>query len=195
MSKTVKCIVIGGSAGVGTLINKILNSLPKEFIIPIIIVRHTLHDDINETYMNILSDKFSINVCEPEDKEPLRDSTVYIAPAGYHLMIEEDMTFSLNVDEKIHYSRPSIDVLFESAASVFGEHLIGILLTGSNSDGAFGLEKIKTLGGTILIQNPETAEFSYMPESAVMRCNVDKTYIIEEIIEIIIEANKMRGEF
>jgi two-component system chemotaxis response regulator CheB len=187
------CIVIGGSAGCGTLIRQILTDLPKDFTVPMIIVRHLRHDDIDENYMDMLSEMYSINMREPEDKEPINESTVYLAPPGYHLMIEEDRTFSLNVDEKIHYTRPSIDVLFESAASVFGSQLTGILLSGSNSDGASGLCSIKKNNGLAIIQDPKTAEFPQMPESVLEKCEIDHMYKIDQISDLIIDINEMRG--
>ena len=115
-------------------------------------------------HLNRLS---AIQVKEAEDKETLDPGTAYLAPAGYHLLIEPDKSFSLSVDDKVNFSRPSIDLLFESAADAFGEALIGVVLTGANADGAQGLKAVKRRGGIAIVQNPRTAEASFMPRAAL----------------------------
>lgn len=193
----VKCILIGGSAGCGALIQKIFASIPVNFKIPIVIVRHIRHDDIDNSYSKLLSEKYSLKVVEPEDKEPINNSTIYIAPPGYHLMIEPSKIFSLNIDERVHYSRPSIDVLFESGAKAYKSEVLGILLSGSNSDGAFGIKEINKHNGLTVVQDPKTAEFPFMPESALMDGTVNYILHIDEIVNLIIEINKnlhKRGE-
>ena len=104
-----------------------------------------------------------------------------MAPPNYHLLIEPDQTFTLTIDERVNYARPSIDVLFETAAEVFREHLIGIILTGANNDGSHGLKRIKELGGMAIVQDPETAEVDSMPKAAVAACAVDHVLSLEEI--------------
>jgi two-component system, chemotaxis family, protein-glutamate methylesterase/glutaminase len=109
----------------------------------------------------------ALTVKDADEKEAIRPGFVYFAPANYHLLIETDHTFSLSIDPKVNYSRPSIDVLFESAANVYGPRLIAILLTGANNDGAKGLQLIKEKGGLVIVQDPRSAEFSFMPEAAL----------------------------
>ena len=108
-------------------------------------------------------------------------------PANYHLLLESDKTFSLTVDEKVNYSRPSIDVTFKSVADVFGEKLIGIILTGANSDGAMGLKTIKDKGGITIVQDPLTAESAVMPQSAIRACDPDYVLPLDEIASVLIE--------
>lgn len=191
----IKYILIGGSAGSGSLIKQILKKMPEDFIIPVIIIRHISDDERDLNHGDILSEVYSINVKEPEDKERILNSTIYLAPAGYHLMLEEEGSFAISLDAKIHYSRPSIDVLFESAAYAFRSSVVGILLSGANCDGAMGLKKIKEFGGITVIQDPETAEFPKMPYSALKETEIDYQYTIDRISDFIIELNgleKMR---
>jgi two-component system chemotaxis response regulator CheB len=122
-----------------------------------------------------------------EDKEKIRKGCVYIAPPDYHLLIEDDRTFSLSVDAPVNYSRPSIDVLFESASDVFSEHIIGIILTGANSDGSLGLKRIKERGGLTIVQSPQSAEYPVMPTAAIAETDVDYVLDIEEIADKIKE--------
>ena len=108
-----------------------------------------------------------LQVKQAEEKESIQGGTVYIAPPNYHLLIEDDHTFSLSVDNAVNYARPSIDVLFESAADVYGSDLIGVILTGNNDDGSQGLKKIKRNGGLTIVQTPESAEADGMPQAAL----------------------------
>jgi len=117
--------------------------------------------------------KSGLKVREIEDKTPIKAGRIYVAPADYHLLVETKLEFALDVSEKVHYSRPSIDVAFESAADVFGEKLTAILLSGANSDGTQGLIAVKQRGGTTLIQSPETAEVPYMPAYALKHLEAD----------------------
>lgn len=192
LHNNVQCIVLGGSAGCRKSIKKILAELPADFTIPLIIVRHIYDDDINSEETGILSKIRSLDIVEPEDKEPIKESAVYLAPSGYHLMIEKSRTFSLSLDEKINCTRPAIDVLFESAADVYGENLAGILLSGSNSDGAFGLCRIKNKRGLAIVQNPQDAEFPQMPQSALELCNISRKLTINQITDLISDLNVKR---
>lgn len=186
----INCIIIGGSAGCGILFQSILSSIPKDFVIPIIFVRHVKHDDLNNDYMKVLSERYSLSIQEPEDKDKIKNSTIYFAPPGYHLMIESEKSFSLNLDPKVNFSRPSIDVLFESAAHIYKSTLVGVLLSGSNSDGTKGLKLIKEYGGISIVQDPLEAEFDYMPKSAISNNAFNFKYSIDKIIATIIELNK-----
>jgi two-component system chemotaxis response regulator CheB len=177
-------IVIGSSAGGLRALLILIKDLPRDFPLPIIIVQHLL--DGNDSFLaEFLNEKAKITVKEADDKEPIQKGIVYIAPPGYHLLIEDDLTLSLSMDPRVNFSRPSIDVLFESAAFVYEERCIGIILTGASSDGSQGLKKIKTKGGLTLVQDPETAEYSTMPRSAIQTSAVDHISTIEEIADFL----------
>ena len=120
-----------------------------------------------------------------QDKEPVQAGTVYIAPPDYHLLLDRGPTLALSTDELVHYSRPSIDVLFESAADVYGKGLLGIILTGWNQDGADGLQAVHRAGGLTIVQNPDTAEAPVMPQAALARTAVDYILNLEEIAALL----------
>lgn len=172
--------VLGVSAGGMHALKTILSALPATFSLAIAIVQHTSaqSDGFLAEHLNRCS---MIRVKEAEDKEILSRGTAYLAPAGYHLLIEPDKSFSLSVDDKVNFSRPSIDLLFESAAEAFGEALIGVVLTGANADGALGLKAVKRHGGLAVVQNPATAEASRMPKAAIDATSVDHIVDLERI--------------
>ncbi|RJQ14772.1 MAG: hypothetical protein C4560_11750 [Nitrospiraceae bacterium] len=175
-----EAIVIGSSAGGMRALTAILSSLAAGFTLPVIIVQHQQQSDYN--YLaHLLNEKCPLTVKDAEEKESIRPGTVYIAPPGYHLMIENDRTFSLSMFEPVNFARPSIDVLFESAADVYGEKLIGIILTGANDDGSRGLKRVKELGGLAIVQDPATAEASSMPKAAIEATGVDQILPFERI--------------
>ena len=160
-----RSVVIGVSAGGMEALSTLFLALPKDFPLPILVVQHRRSGSDN--YLVKRLDRIcTVRVKEAEEKEELQAGCIYLAPADYHLLVERDQTLSLSVDEKENYSRPSIDVLFESAAYVWSSRLIGIVLTGANSDGAKGLALIKQRGGTTIVQDPETAEYDTMPRAA-----------------------------
>jgi two-component system chemotaxis response regulator CheB len=165
-------VVIGVSAGGLQTLKVILPALAADFPLPIAIVQH-LSADTDCFLVNYLSEISAIAVKEAEDREPLLPGVAYLAPAGYHLLVELDRRFSLSVDERVNFARPSIDVLFESAADVFGDRLIGVVLTGANSDGARGLKAIKERSGLTIVQSPRTAEVATMPEAAIAATKID----------------------
>lgn len=161
-----KLVVIGGSAGSLDIILRIAAAIPRDTKTSFIIVLHRKsgqHSILSE----LLSDRTGMPVRDVEDKEPILPGTIYVAPCDYHLLLEHDHTFSLDVSEKVHYSRPSIDVTFESAASLYSNSLIGILLSGANADGAEGMKAISQHGGFTIVQLPATAEVGYMPQQAL----------------------------
>src|SRR5262249_12340639 len=135
--------------------------------------------------VEIFAPKCALPVREAEDKEPVRAGTVYFAPPDYHLLVETGPHLALSADEPVHYSRPSIDVLFESAADVFGERLLGIILTGASDDGAAGLEAVHRAGGLTVVQEPHSAYASLMTESALKRGPVDFVLSLEQIAELL----------
>jgi two-component system chemotaxis response regulator CheB len=170
---TIQLIVIGGSAGSLDVILKLIPALYPRLPAAIILVTHRkpTNDDI---LVDLLSAKSTWPVKEAEEKEPIVPNTIYVAPTDYHLLLEKDHTFSLDVSEKVNYSRPSIDITFESAAEVYGPSLLGILLSGANADGAEGMKRIKELGGICLVQDPDSADVGFMPQQAIEQVNVDK---------------------
>jgi len=177
---TYKVIVIGTSAGGLKALKKIIAGLPKAFCLPILIVQHLSprSDGFMAHYFNQIS---HMHVKEADEKEPVRPNHIYIAPANYHMLVEKDETISFTVDEKVSYARPSIDVLFESAARVYLDRLIGIILTGANEDGTAGIRTIKSFGGLTIAQSPETAEVPVMPLAAIETDCVDLVLNLDEI--------------
>ncbi|HFB61383.1 MAG TPA: chemotaxis protein CheB, partial [Bacteroidetes bacterium] len=165
-----------------------LPALPATFPCPLLIVQHTSpHSD---NYMvRMLNELSAITVKEADEKEPIVPGTAYVAPPDYHLLVEEDFTLSLSVEEKVNYSRPSIDVLFETAADAYGPQLLGIVLTGANADGARGLAYIKKKGGFALVQQPEDAESPAMPRAAIEKAAPDKVLTLQEIISFLSEGS------
>jgi two-component system chemotaxis response regulator CheB len=164
-----EAIVIGASAGAVEALSILLPALPENYPLPILIVVH-LPPDKNSILHELFRSKCRIAIREAEDKEPILPATVYFAPPDYHLLVEPDKTVALSSDEPVLYSRPSIDVLFESAADVYGPHLLGVVLTGANSDGARGLRAIVDAGGRAAVQSPQSASAAAMPQAALARC-------------------------
>lgn len=179
-SSTYEAVVIGVSAGGIAALEKILPTFTNGFPAAIIIVQHMAVGGGN--YMvEHFSASCSLPVREAEDKHEIEPGTIYFAPANYHLLIEAQKTLALSVDEKVNYSRPSIDVLFKSAADAYCRKLIGMILTGANSDGAAGLAEVKKRGGVTIVQSPESAEVATMPKAAIDTCRVDHILPLEEI--------------
>lgn len=159
-------VVVGASAGGVEALLTVFSDLPAGYGLPLICVLH-LPESRDSLLADLFSRRLALRVKEAQDKEDLSPGTLYFAPPGYHLSIESDRSFSLSREEPLHYSRPSIDVLFESAADSFQERLVGILLTGANQDGAAGLASIKRAGGLTIVQDPLEAQVSTMPEAAL----------------------------
>lgn len=182
----IKTIVIGTSYGGLEAIRTILNKLPINFSIPIIVVLHIGNNQIN-AYLSLLNKKSAFIVKEAEEKEIIKGKTVYFAPPNYHLQVEDKLSLSLSTEKKVNFSRPAIDVLFETAAWTFKNELLGILLTGSNSDGAEGIKIIKNFGGKTIIENPITAFAKTMPNSAIKLSTPDFILDLDDIAEKIVE--------
>ena len=159
-------VVIGGSAGSLQVILKTLQFLDDQFDIPILLVLHRLVNT-DSPLEDLLRFRTRMHAGEVEEKEPIRPSHIYVTPADYHVLIEKDHTFSLDYSEKVNFSRPSIDVVFRSAADAFGADLLCILLSGANGDGALGLQHVQRLQGTTVVQSPADAQVPYMPEQAL----------------------------
>jgi two-component system chemotaxis response regulator CheB len=164
-----EAVVIGASAGALEALSLILPALPADFRLPVMVVVH-VPPDKKSILAELLQAKCRIRVQEAEDKEPISAGTVYFAPPDYHLLVETDRSLSLSNDEPVLYSRPSIDVLFESAADAYGPALIAIVLTGANDDGAKGLRAVAEAGGTTIVQSLDGAFASAMPEAAMAVC-------------------------
>ena len=162
-------VVIGASAGALDALSAILPMLPGNFPLSVVVVVH-VPPDRPSALAELFAAKCSLTVKEVEDKEHLVSGTVYFAPPDYHVLIEADRRLSLSSEEPVLFSRPSIDVLFETAADAIGPALIGIVLSGANGDGANGLRAVIDAGGTGLVQNPATAFSSAMPEAAIQAC-------------------------
>lgn len=175
-----KIVAIGGSAGSLDVLLKIIPALPAPSGVSFIVIVHR-KNDAESILADLLSSRTSMPVKEVEDKDALLPNTVYIAPPDYHLLIEGRESFSLDSSEKIHHSRPSIDVSFESVALAFDKSAIAILLSGANADGADGMEKIKKAGGVTIAQNPESSEVGFMPQQAINKNVVDKILDADEI--------------
>jgi two-component system, chemotaxis family, protein-glutamate methylesterase/glutaminase len=172
IKKTIpRLVVIGGSAGSLSVVLKILPYLNETLQIPVVVVFHRKSNDA--TLAEVLSSRTDFEVSEIEDKASILPNVFYIAPADYHVLIEKDYTFTLDDSEKINYSRPSIDVTFESAADVYGANLTCILLSGANADGVNGLKMARQKGSSIIVQDPATAEVPYMPQQAIMQLTPD----------------------
>ncbi len=164
----VEAIAIGASAGAIQALSRILPALPAAYPIPVLVVVH-VPADRSDLLTPLFRAKCRVAVKEAEDKEPAVGGTVYFAPSDYHLLVEADRTLSLSWDEPVLHSRPSIDVLFESAADAYGPALVGVILTGANEDGAEGLHAVIAQGGVALVEDPVDAYAPMMPGAALAR--------------------------
>ncbi|MFA4867492.1 MAG: chemotaxis protein CheB [Pedobacter sp.] len=184
MRKKCKALIFGGSAGSLEVLLKVLPDVNVNITFPIIIVVHRKHG-ADSLLPILLSTRTKLNVKEVDEKEKIVAGNVYIAPSDYHLLVEQDETFSLDYSEKINYSRPAIDATFQTAAEVYKTNLVCILLSGSNSDGVNGLKSVKAWGGRAVIQDPETAQVAYMPEQARLNVMIDEVLPIADMAEFI----------
>jgi two-component system chemotaxis response regulator CheB len=180
----IELVIIGGSSGSLDAILKILPKLRRDFIMPIIIVMHRniASDSVLE---EVLASRTNLKVVEAEEKEMISSGYIYIAPPDYHLLIENDHTISLDYSEKVNYSRPSIDVSFESAAEVYREKLACIILSGANADGTKGIMYAKRVGSKIIIQDPVEAIVPFMPEHAIAHASINNVLSIQGIISFL----------
>lgn len=178
----IDAVVIGASAGGIEALAVLLPALPASFRPAVLIVLH-LPRERPSLLVDIFQKRCARPVREAEDKEPVEPGTVYFAPPDYHLLVEKDRQLALSADEPVHYSRPSIDVLFESAAEVYGERLLGIILSGGNEDGAAGLQAVRQAGGVTVVQQPESAKVPLMVVSALQRGPADFVLPLEKIAE------------
>lgn len=170
--KSAKVVVIGCSAGGFTLLFDLIAKLPKSFPLPIIVVIHRSRKH-KSSIEELLNDKSKVIVKVASDKDHLQKGTVYFAPSDYHLLLEPDQTITLDCSEPVLYSRPSIDVTFQSVADVFEDQVIAILLSGASADGASGICYIHEKKGFTIVQSPNDAEVRTMPEAAINKCTAD----------------------
>jgi two-component system chemotaxis response regulator CheB len=168
---------------------RILKLLPADFNKPVIVVQHRSRDE-RSLLEDVLQQKCQVKIKQADEKELIRPGTVYFAPPDYHLLIEQDGTFSLSCDAPVNYSRPSIDVLFETAADVYKERLLAIILTGANKDGSDGIKKIAGMGGTTIAQSPETADYPEMPGAAISTGYVQHVLDPEAIGQYLLDTMK-----
>jgi two-component system, chemotaxis family, protein-glutamate methylesterase/glutaminase len=177
-------VVIGASAGGVEALDELLPVLPASFRPSLFVVLH-LPRERPSLLPEIFRRRCALPVREAEDKEPTEPGTVYFAPPDYHLLVEKTRQLALSADEPIHYSRPSIDVLFETAAEAYGEHLLGIILSGANQDGAAGLQAVREAGGVTVVQQPDSAKVPLMVVSALQRGPADFVLSLPEIASLL----------
>ncbi len=192
LSRPYKVVVIGGSAGSFTVLANILSKIPKEFSLPIIICCHRLKH-VRSGFIEALEIKSVKQVTEPDDKESIKKGRVYVAPANYHLGIELGNSFALSTEEMVNNSRPAIDITFETAAYVYKEKMIGILLTGANKDGAQGMKSVKEYGGLTIVQEPKECTIDTMPKAAMAATKIDYVMRAEEIVKFLNDLHKIKN--
>ena len=180
----IRAVAIGASAGGVEALSELLPALPADSRAAVFVVLH-LPRDRPSLLVEVFSHKCALEVREADDKEPVTPGTVYFAPPNYHLLVDAGPQLALSADDLVNHSRPSIDVLFDSAAEVYREHLLGIILTGANEDGAAGLAAVHDAGGLTVVQEPATAQSSAMILSALKRRPVDLVLDLEGIAELL----------
>ncbi|MCA1555212.1 MAG: chemotaxis protein CheB [Acidobacteria bacterium] len=171
-------VVIGTSYGGLSALQILLPALAKDFPLPVIVVQHRGKD--SDDLCKFLQKYSALPLTEPNDKEAIAPGRVYLAPRDYHLLVERD-GFALSTEAPVGFARPSVNVLFESAADVYQEHVVGVILTGANADGARGMAKIKSYGGLCVVENPASAESRGMPAAAIAASKVDAILPLREI--------------
>ncbi|NHC09029.1 chemotaxis protein CheB [Stutzerimonas degradans] len=183
---SIEAVVIGTSAGGLAALGVLVAGLEATFRLPLLVVQH-IPSGVPTQLAEIFQRKTGLHVKEADEKEKVRGGTLYFAAPGYHLLVEQDTSLSLSQDDSVHFSRPSIDVLFESAADAWGERVAGILLTGANEDGAAGLEAIHRAGGLTIVQDPDEAEVDSMPRAALQRFAPDYILPLRDIHRLLRE--------
>ncbi len=185
MGKRYEVVVLGVSSGGMAALSVVLPMLSADFALPVVIVQHQ-HPHADDFLVRYLDERCRIPVKQAEEKEAIEPATMYLAPPNYHLLIEQDRTFSLSIAARVKYARPSIDVLFETAVDAFGASTIGIILTGANHDGSHGLRMIHDRGGLTIVQDPATAEAAEMPRSAISGTDIDHILTLDAIGHLLI---------
>jgi two-component system chemotaxis response regulator CheB len=180
-----KAVVIGGSAGSFPLVVKILAALPENYPLPVFLCLHRLKH-IRSGFSEVLNIKSNMKVVEPYDKQKIMPGLVYLAPSNYHMFIESSRLISLSTEVMVKYSRPSIDLLFDTASYVFKDKMLGIILSGANTDGAEGIRLTKERDGFTIVQEPTEAGIKTMPEAAIKATTIDKVMPIDEIVDFLL---------
>jgi two-component system chemotaxis response regulator CheB len=180
VTTAIELVALGASWGGLHAVERVLGALPPDFPAAVVIAQHRQNDGRDGVLEHLLDGRCALPVSEAEDKQALAPGTVVVAPADYHLLVERG-TASLSVDEPLHFSRPSIDILLGSAADAYGDRAAGVVLTGANADGAVGLAKIAARGGVAIVQDPETAERREMPDAALWATPEARVMTLEEI--------------
>ncbi len=173
-------VVIGASCGGMAALARIFSHLPAGYPLPVLVAQH-LHPQQDDGFFLHLGERCPLPVKAADEKEVIAGGHIYFAPPNYHLLVEKDLTLALSVDERVQFSRPSVDVLFASAAEAYGSRLVGVVLTGANNDGADGLRMIKERGGLAVAQDPATAVADCMPRAAIAAVAVDQVLAVDEI--------------
>ena len=186
----VDAIVVGASAGGVEALLKIFAAIRSGFRLPIITVLH-IPDERRSQLASVFQARLQIPVKEADDKEDIVPGTLYFAGPGYHLSVERDFSLSLSQEDRVFHSRPSIDILFDSAADAYGERLVGVLLTGANNDGASGLSLIKRAGGMTVVQDPAQAQARTMPEAALALHEPDYLLPLNDIGQLLVELERI----
>lgn len=179
-------VVIGASAGGVNALLEILPALPKSTPFPVVVVLHVMKGRQNQL-AEVFQQRLAVRVLEAADKDELRPGTLYFAPAGYHLSVEEGGVLSLSQEEPVHFARPAIDITMQSAADVYGPALVGILLTGANQDGAAGMAAIGAAGGLTIVQDPAEAQVAVMPNEAIRLRQPDLVLTLQEIRSLLLK--------
>jgi two-component system, chemotaxis family, protein-glutamate methylesterase/glutaminase len=185
-----RLVVIGTSLGGLTALPTILRALPAGFRCPVVVVQHRAIDVDDVSLLAALQRGCPLELREVEDKDPLRPGRVYLAPADYHVLVEGDH-LTLSTEARVLHARPSIDVLFESAADAHGERVIGVVLTGASRDGVSGSQEIKRRGGFVVVQDPATAEAKLMPASVLSAVAVDRVLRLDQIAQCLVLHSAM----
>jgi two-component system chemotaxis response regulator CheB len=182
-TRDIDAMAIGASAGGVELLSVLLAALPADCRASFFIVVH-IPRERPSLLPEVFGAKCALPVREAEDKEPVQPGTVYFAPPDYHLLVDRGPAFALSSDEPVHFSRPSIDVLFDSAADIYGERLLGLILTGANQDGAEGLAAVGRAGGRTVVQEPGGAAVPFLPEAALQQGPVDFVLSLTQLREL-----------
>jgi len=185
----IEAVVIGASAGGVNALLQVLPALPRGYRLPIVVVLHVRSGRQNQL-VDVFQQRVQLPVREAGDKEDVIPGTLYFAPAGYHLLLENERSFSLSCDAPLHFARPAIDITMESAADVYGATLAGMLLTGANDDGAQGMAAIGRAGGLTVVQDPEEANVGVMPLEAIRVRQPDLVLPLEQIKQLLLMLEK-----
>ena len=184
INKPYKALIIGGSAGSFQVIVQILSNLPDHFPLPILLSLHRLKH-VRNGFVEALSIKSKIKIVEPHDKQLIKPGIAYLAPANYHMLVDIDKRISLSTSMQVNHSRPSIDLSFQTAAEVYRDKLVGVILSGANKDGAYGLKKVYDNKGYTVVQDPNDSQITTMPRAAMQLIKPDELLSIKGISDFI----------